>query len=201
MPRWGLVLDLQRCIGCYSCTVACRVENQTPAGVWFTPVYEKEIGTYPQVRRMFLPTLCNHCQDALCIKACPTGAISKRPDGIVLVSQDVCCGSRACIAACPYGAMHFYSDWQGDFEGHLTPFEELARDRYQPGTALKCTLCVHRIDQGILRPACVETCPTECRIFGDLDDPESAPNKLITGRKGLALRPEAGTDPSVRYVL
>ncbi len=200
MPRWGMVLDLERCTGCYSCTVACHVENQTPPGIWYAPVYEKEVGTYPQVKRVFLPTLCMHCNDAPCVTACPSGAISRREDGIVLVNQDICCGSRACMIACPYGALHFYDNRQGDFDDQLTPFEQRSQGKYQKGTVQKCTLCVHRIDQGVLTPACVEACPTECRIFGDLDDPESPPNKLITNRNGFALRPEAGTDPSVRYV-
>ncbi len=200
MPRWGMVLDLDRCIGCYSCTVACHVENGTPPGIWYAPVYEQEVGTFPHVKRVFLPTLCMHCKDAPCLKSCPTGAISRRGDGIVLVNQDLCCGSRACVAACPYGAMHFYGDGHGDFEGQLTPFERSFQDKSQVGTVQKCTLCVHRIDQGILTPACVEACPTECRIFGDLDDPASPPSKLISQHRGFALRPEAGTNPSILYV-
>jgi len=200
MPRWGMVLDLDRCIGCYSCTVACRVENGTPPGIWYAPVYEQEVGSYPHVKRVFLPTLCMHCKDAPCMKACPTGAISRRGDGIVLINQDLCCGSRACVAACPYGAMHFNGDGRGDFEGQLTPFEQSFQGKSQVGTVQKCTLCVHRIDRGILTPACVEACPTACRIFGDLDDPESPPSKLIAQHNGFALRPEAGTNPSVRYV-
>lgn len=201
MPRWGMVLDLARCIGCYSCTVACHVEHGAPAGIWYAPVYEKEVGTYPQVRRLFLPTLCMHCVEPPCVQACPSGALSQRPDGIVLVDQEVCCGSRACMAACPYGALHFYDGRQAEFEAGLTPFEQRFQGKFQPGTVQKCTLCAHRLDQGILQPACVETCPTECRVFGDLDDPESAPSKLLATRKGFALRPEAGTGPSVRYVL
>lgn len=199
MPRWGMVLDLDRCIGCYSCTVACHVENGTPPGVWYAPVYAREVGTYPLVKRTFLPTLCMHCRDAACMKACPSAAISRRPDGIVLVNQDRCCGSRACVAACPYGAMHFRGDARGDFGHTLTPFERSPRETYQVGTVQKCTLCAHRIDRGLV-PACVETCPTACRIFGDLDDPASPASTLIASRHGFALRPEAGTKPSIRYV-
>jgi len=200
MPRWGMVFDLDRCIGCYSCTVACHVENGTPPGIWYAPVYEQEVGTYPHVKRVFLPTLCNHCNDAPCMKACPTRAIYRREDGIVLVDQDLCCGTRACVTACPYGAMHFYGAANGDFEGQLTPYEQSFQGKFQVGTVQKCTFCSHRIDQGNFTPACVETCPTGTRIFGDLDDPESPPSKLISKHNGFVLRPEAGTAPSVRYV-
>lgn len=201
MPRWGMVLDLSRCVGCYACTVACKVENGTPPGVWYAPVYEKEVGTYPAVKRIFLPTLCNHCKEAPCMKACPTGAIHKREDGIVLVDQEKCCGSRACVAACPYGALSFVEEIRGEFGYELTPFEQaLYSKNHHSGTVEKCTFCAHRIDQEIYEPACVQTCPTHCRIFGDLDDPHSEVSSLIRERNGAQPRPEAGTDPSVYYL-
>ncbi len=200
MTRWGMVLDLARCVGCYACSVACKVENGTPPGVWFAPVYEKEVGKYPQVKRMFLPTLCFHCKDAPCLKACPTGAINKRPDGIVLVDQETCCGSRACIAACPYGALNFVEDRAGEFGPERLPVEEAIYNKAPVGTVQKCTFCAHRIDQGNYEPACVQTCPTKCRIFGDLDDPTSEVSRLIRNGNGLQARPEAGTDPSVYYL-
>lgn len=201
MPRWGMVLDLSRCVGCYACTVACKVENGTPPGVWHAPVYEKEIGTYPSVKRIFVPALCNHCKEAPCMKACPTGAIHKREDGIVLVDQEKCCGSRACVAACPYGALSFVEEIRGEFGAELTPLEQaLYGKNHQAGTVQKCTFCAHRIDQGNYEPACVQTCPTHCRIFGDLDDPHSEVSRLIRGRNGSQPRPEAGTNPSVYYL-
>lgn len=200
MPRWGMVIDLARCVGCYACTMACKVENGTPPGVWFAPVYEKEVGAYPQVKRMFLPTLCFHCKDAPCLKACPTGAIHKREDGIVLVDQETCCGSRACIAACPYGALHFVEKETGEFGPELIPMEESVYRNTVTGTVQKCTFCAHRIERGVYTPACVETCPTNCRIFGDLADPTSEVSRLIRQHNGLQARPEAGTDPSVYYL-
>lgn len=198
MPRWGMVIDLDRCVGCYACSVACKVENGTPPGVWYAPVYEKEVGTYPTVKRVFLPTLCFHCKEPLCMKACPTRAITKRADGIVLVDQNKCCGSRACIAACPYGALTYVEKQPGAFGEELTPFEKAFQNDWQ-GTAQKCTFCVHRIDEGNYEPACVQTCPTHCRIFGDLDDPNSEVSKIIRERSAVQPRPETGTEPSVYY--
>ena len=199
MTRWGMVIDLARCVGCYACSVACKEENGTAAGVWWAPVYEKEVGKYPTVTRVFLPTLCMHCGDPPCMKACPTGAISKREDGIVLIDQDICCGTRACVVACPYGAITYVKEQQGEFGKERTPYEKVAV-KMRAGVAQKCTFNVQRIDEGIHEPACVQTCPTKCRIFGDLNDPTSEVSKLIRNRRGQQPRPEAGTDPSVWYL-
>jgi Fe-S-cluster-containing dehydrogenase component len=195
MARWGMLINLRECVGCYACTVACQIENGTPPGVLLAPVYQREEGHYPRVRRTFVPALCFHCDDPPCLKACPTGAISKREDGIVLVNEDVCCGSRACLAACPYGAMNFYEaeePWPGPLSGFLDR-------RHQVGTALKCTFCAHRIDAGNPTPACVETCPTHCRIFGDLDDPDSEISIKRRDLHAFPPRAEAGTEPRVWY--
>lgn len=201
MPRWGMVIDIARCVGCYACTVACKVENGTPPGVWYAPVYEKEVGSYPTAKRLFLPTLCYHCKNPPCMKACPTRAISKREDGVVLVDPNKCCGSRACVAACPYGALTFVEEIKGEFGAELTPWEQARYPQNDGvGTVQKCTFCAHRIDQGNLEPACVQTCPTRCRIFGDLEDPGSEVSKLIREHNGTQARPEAGTDPSVFYL-
>lgn len=200
MTRWGMVIDLSTCVGCYACTMACKVENGTPAGIWYAPVFEKETGHFPNVKRTFIPTLCMHCEDPPCLKACPTGAVRKREDGIVWVNEEVCCGSRACVAACPYGAMHFYAERSSEFGGELTPLEEVNLAKWTVGTVQKCTFCVHRIDQGRYEPACVETCPAKCRIFGDLDDPRSEVSRLIRNRNGGPPREELGTRPSVYYL-
>ncbi len=200
MARLGMVIDLARCVGCDACTVACQTENGTPPGIQYAPVFRKEVGKFPQAKVVFLPTLCMHCADAPCMKACPTGAISKRPkDGIVLVDQDKCCGSKACIAACPYGALHFYEEKSGRYGQEITEPEEYGFKKYTAGTAQKCTFCVHRVDRGI-EPACVTTCPTHCRIFGDLDDAQSEVSRLLRERNSIGLRPDAGTNPSVRYL-
>src|SRR3989338_6409325 len=200
MARLGRVIDLARCVGCDACTIACQTENGTPTGIQYAPVFRKEVGKFPQAKVLFLPTLCMHCDDPPCMKACPTGAISKREkDGIVLVDQDKCCGSKACIAACPYGALHFYEEPSAMYGKEMTAPEERALKKFTAGTAQKCTFCAHRVDQG-LAPACVITCPTNCRIFGDLDDPRSEVSRLLRERNSVALRPDAGTEPSVRYL-
>lgn len=217
MTRWAMVIDTARCVGCQACTVACKTENETPGDVWYAPVIEYEMGVYPDARMAFLPVLCNHCQDAPCIKACPTNALSRRSDGIVMYDQDACCGSRACMNACPYGALHinFGAEGESIFEDRRTEStvpDRRAEKRYQRGTIQKCTFCAHRIDYGLehglvpgidieATPACVVTCPAECRIFGDVDDPESPVSEYLRGRgPAKVLRPDAETGAHVFYV-
>ncbi len=201
--QWGMVLDLKRCIGCNSCTVACMQENSLPSGVMWTETLSEEIGTYPNVTRAFIPTLCNHCEDPPCARVCPTKATFVTDDGIVQVDGDKCMGCGACITACPYKKRIKLSEEPikaGLFNSNkITPFEEQGYGRFTPGTAIKCTFCHERVEQG-LDPACCVVCPTEARIFGDLNDPESKPRKLIQARKGFQALPELNTKPKVFYV-
>ncbi|MBI4321929.1 MAG: 4Fe-4S dicluster domain-containing protein [Chloroflexi bacterium] len=202
MTRLGMVIDLKRCIGCHACTMACKAENGTPRGVFFTRVLDKEEGTYPNLKKAFIPVICNHCVNAPCERVCPTGATSKRADGIVLVDHSVCVGCRACYVACPYNNRFFLAKGslsKGYYDGAMTPFEEVKYKKWQEGTVAKCTFCVERVDQG-LDPACVNTCPTEARVFGDLDDPDSKVSRLLRQRKGVQALPECDTDPSVYYL-
>jgi molybdopterin-containing oxidoreductase family iron-sulfur binding subunit len=202
MTRWGMVIDLARCVGCNACTVACKIENGTPGDHYWARVYTEETGTYPDVKTTYVPALCNHCADAPCVTVCPTGASHQRDDGIVLVEQDKCIGCRACMMACPY-SNRFYlkkGELQTGYQGDArTVFEDTKWQWFTEGTVTKCTFCAHRVDDG-LEPACVVTCPTDARIFGDLDDPESKPSTLIRDRKGLQPLAELGTNPSVYYV-
>lgn len=198
MARYGMVIDTNRCVGCDACTLACKVQNGTPPGVLLARVLEKEEGRYPNVRRTYLPVLCFHCQDPACVKACPSKALSKRSDGIVVVDKDRCCGVKACMAACPYDALHFYEDHRGYFGEDLTPIERYYYQRHRLGTVLKCDFCSERVAQG-MQPACVEACPVSCRYFGDLDNPKSQVSQLVKMEAKQVL-PEAGTNPSVLYL-
>ena len=167
---------------------------------------------------VFVPTLCMHCDDTPCVKACPTSALNGRADGIVMYEEDKCCGSRACVTACPYDAAKFFEGDSGETlfgDEHTIPTvaDRGAETRYVAGTVQKCTFCAHRVDYGVehgLRigvdreatPACVVTCPAECRIFGDLDDPESNASRYLYERgKNEVLRPDAETRPKVIYVV
>lgn len=215
MVRWGMVIDLKRCIGCYSCMIACKQEHFLPPNIFWNRILMSETGEYPQVSNHVYPVLCNHCQEAICVKVCPSGATLRREDGLVNIDYDKCVGCRYCVVACPYQQRTFYSDGdKGYFPGQgLTELEVLGRELYplQPGTVVKCNFCEEKIDEGIRKglkpgvdreatPACVNNCPTKARHFGDLDDPKSKVSTLIRQKKGFQLHPEFGTDPSVYYI-
>jgi molybdopterin-containing oxidoreductase family iron-sulfur binding subunit len=171
--------------------------------VFFTRTLSEEYGVFPAVNRVYIPTLCNHCDDAPCEKVCPTGATYTRDDGIVMVDDEKCIGCNSCAVACPYDQRSVMSKElfdKGLFgEGELTPFEEQGYVRFTPGTVTKCDFCSERVDAG-LDPACVVTCPTDARIFGDLDDPDSDVSILIRERGGRPPLPEKNTKPKVYYI-
>jgi molybdopterin-containing oxidoreductase family iron-sulfur binding subunit len=204
MARMSMLIDLTRCIGCDACTVACKQENGTPLDTFFARVLNVEVGEYPNVKRVYIPVLCNHCEDAPCLKACPNKAIVRRNDGIVLVDQDRCRGTGACVSSCPYGNI-ILSEADGWYLKNEPYEEQYVKPRLRQGVARKCTYCAHRIDEG-LNPACVVACPTKARIFGDLDDPESEISNYIvgqeqsTGRRPFHLLPQAGTKPAGCYL-
>jgi Fe-S-cluster-containing dehydrogenase component len=215
MTNWGMVIDLRKCIGCYSCVITCKQEHFLPPGLFWNRVVIGESGGYPNVSKLTYPVLCNHCTDAACIKACPTRATTRREDGIVIVDGAKCVGCRYCLIACPYQQRSFHADGDREyFPGQgLTEFETIGRELYplEKGTVMKCNFCVERIDAGIEKglipgkdreatPACVIACPTAARVFGDLDDPDSEVSRQIREEKGSPLHPEYGTSPSVYYV-
>ena len=207
--RYGLAIDLRRCVGCEACTIACKQENHTPPGVAYAKVIKQEVGQYPHVRRTFLPILCNHCEKPPCVDVCPVGATWKREeDGIVVVDYNLCIGCRYCMTACPYGARYFdfgdnYYGPANEFEGQPSPEygQTWTRQGGSPiGNVRKCHFCLHRVARGE-EPACVETCMARARIFGDLNDPESEISRLVAERRHSRLKEELGTEPNVYYLL
>ncbi len=199
--RYGIVIDLDRCVGCNACTIACKQTNGVASGIFWSEVLREEINTYPNAQLAYTPILCNHCADAPCVEVCPTGASQKLENGIVVVDADKCIGCRYCMVACPYNARSFnYGQPQGYYPDQgLNDYEQVRFVEHTVGTVEKCDMCIDRVEQG-LEPACVQTCPAKARIFGDLDDPTSQVSQLVTRRDGKQLHPELGTDPSVYYV-
>ena len=177
MPRYGMVIDTKRCVGCADCVVACKTENNVPDGFCRDWIVQDVRGAFPNLQMEIRSERCNHCANAPCVRCCPTGASYIADCGIVLVNHDECTGCKACIASCPYDARFVHP------EGYVD----------------KCTFCIHRVQQG-LDPTCVAVCPTKCMHFGDLDDPNSAVSKLIASRPNHALIPEAGTQPKIFYL-
>ena len=176
-PRWVKVLDQTRCVGCHACTTACKSENAVPVGVSRTYVKSVDVGRFPQVRRAFQVTRCNQCEDPPCAAACPTGAMYRRPDGIVDFDKRACIGCKACMAACPYDAIF------------INPEDHSAE---------KCNFCAHRIEMG-LEPACAVVCPTGAILVGDLNDPTSAAAGIVQRQAVAVRRPEKHTRPGVYY--
>ncbi len=198
--RYGMVIDLKRCIGCRGCQIFCKAENATPPGILWSRVLFYESGHYPTVRKTPLPLLCMHCRTPVCVEVCPTKASVRRPDGIVTIDQKKCMGCETCVIACPYGARSFYSQEREYFPGQgLTPYEKAGYQRHHTGVVEKCDFCLPRIEKG-LEPACVANCMAKARYFGDLDDPYSEVSQLIKNRGGVQIHSELGTDPSVYYL-
>ncbi len=176
--QYGFVIDNRKCIGCHACTVACKTENHVSLGVNRTWVKYVEKGVYPNTRRVFQVTRCNHCEKPPCVAICPTTAMYQRRDGIVDFNSDRCIGCKACMQACPYDSIY------------IDPSE---------GTAAKCHFCAHRTEVG-LEPACVVVCPEHAIIAGDLSDASSEAAQLVARKTVRVRKPEQGTQPKLYYI-
>jgi molybdopterin-containing oxidoreductase family iron-sulfur binding subunit len=216
-----MVIDLNRCVACRACVLACKNENKTPPGVNYDIFIEEETGTYPKVRSLAFTRPCMHCSKPPCTKVCPRDATTSRPDGIVVVDYEKCIGCGRCVRACPYEARYFdrgdnyIADPGNPF--NAVPSSEYgaaygARKKRMPpnGLARKCTFCLHLQDEnGAYRepPACARTCMGKAIHFGDLKDPEA--KCLVHGENMRELlkqpglyqwKKELGTKPSVSYL-
>lgn len=205
MTRYGMAIDLSRCIGCNTCAVACKVSNNLPKDVWWNVVRtegrdfaDTSKGTYGgEMQLSWLPVNCMHCENAVCEEVCPTGATVKRDDGIVTVDEETCIGCKSCMEACPYDVRRLI---ENEPEYYLElPIGDPAAKSHKGGTVEKCDFCAGRIDRGE-KPACMELCPGRARYWGDLDDPESEVSQFLSGRNATVLLEEEGTSPSVYYV-
>jgi Fe-S-cluster-containing dehydrogenase component/formate-dependent nitrite reductase membrane component NrfD len=176
--NYGFIIDNRKCIGCHACSTACKAENEVPLGVHRTWVKYVETGAYPDVRRHFQVTRCNHCANPPCVRICPVTAMYQRADGIVEFDSALCIGCKACLQACPYDAIYI------DPDSH---------------TAAKCHYCAHRTDIG-LEPACVVVCPEHAIIAGDIDDPTSEISHLLATTNVTVRKPEQGTAPKLFYI-
>jgi Fe-S-cluster-containing dehydrogenase component len=173
-----MAVDTRRCVGCNACVISCKTENALPEGGFRGWIATETCGSFPELSMQIRSERCNQCGDAPCVAACPTGASHVAEGGVVLVNRAKCTGCKACVASCPYGARYVHP----------------------AGFVDKCTFCLHRVKKG-QDPACVTTCPTRALTFGDLADPASAAAQLHGARRHVVVKPEAGTEPNVFFLI
>jgi Fe-S-cluster-containing dehydrogenase component len=190
MARYGMIIDINKCTGCYNCFLTCRDEfagndngsyaaAQPMSGMNWMKLVERERGQYPKVKVSYTPVMCMHCENAGCIKVAQNNAVYRRPDGIVIIDPVKAKGQKQIVAGCPYRVIEWNEEAQ---------------------IPQKCILCAHMLDKGEKVPRCVESCPTGALIFGDLDDPKSEIAKLVASAETEALHPEYGLKEKVRYI-
>ncbi len=212
MTRYAMVADIGRCVGCQTCTAACKQTNATAPGIQWRKVIDFEVGIYPDVRRAFVPVGCNHCLEAPCADVCPTKATYKRPDGIVSINYDMCIGCAYCIQACPYEARDRVDAPNVAYRGKgQMPSEATSEQTERRSVAQKCTFCADRIDYGTANglipgidpdatPSCVNACIADALTFGDIDDPESNVSKLLQNYKSFQMHDELNTGSGFYYL-
>jgi phenylacetyl-CoA:acceptor oxidoreductase subunit 1 len=212
MARWGMVIDLRKCIGCEMCSSVCSELNRNPCGANWRQVIDRTIEENPDLIRLFVPMNCMHCSEPPCLDVCPSGATYQRKDGIVDIKNELCIGCGYCVVACPYSArtISFRDKIQIKFAEGLHNPTVVKSDRI--GICTKCNFCLQRIEDGLAKglkpgkdpdagPICVNFCIAEALFFGDLDDPESNVSHLIRKNKTVCLQEELGTKPSVYYII
>jgi phenylacetyl-CoA:acceptor oxidoreductase subunit 1 len=210
MTRWAMVADLERCVGCQTCTAACRHSNATSPAVQWRKVLDVEAGHYPNVARVFVPVGCQHCADPPCMHVCPSTATRQRPDGIVTIDYDICIGCAYCEVACPYQARFLVKEPHYAY-GPAMQNEVERADFSLVGVAQKCTYCSDRIDFGLenglapgvdprATPACVNACIADALHFGNLDDPDSNVSRLLREQRSFRMHAELGTEPGFFYL-
>ncbi|MBI3914697.1 MAG: 4Fe-4S dicluster domain-containing protein [Chloroflexi bacterium] len=212
MMRWGMVIDLRKCVGCQTCTIACKQTNNTPPKIFWRWVADIETGAYPEVRRQFVPMGCQHCTDAPCFEVCPTTATFKRADGIVDINYDLCIGCGYCIVACPYLARNIVFENVPYYAAGLIAPEQTQAHPDRIGVATKCNFCTPRVYAGLASgqkpgidmdatPMCVGSCIANAMHFGDLDDAKSNVAQMVLANKTARLSDDLGTDPHVYYIV
>lgn len=211
MTRYAMVVDLRRCVGCQTCTAACKHANATPPGVQWRRVLDIESGEFPDVRRSFLPIACMHCDEPPCEEVCPTTATKKRADGLVSIDYELCIGCANCVMACPYEARSIVHEPKFAYGDTPIPSEAVRFDPERIGVSTKCTFCIDRIDRAAqtgevpgvdpeVTPACVNSCISGALQFGDIDDPNSNVSRLLAETQHFRMHEELGTGPGVYYI-
>lgn len=182
MAKMTMVVDLDKCVGCYACEIACKQENDVALSSYWNMVHEMgPQGEFPNLKMYWLPRACQQCMNPSCVEVCPTGASYVREDGRVLVDAEACIGCGSCVKGCPYGARS--TDGRTNVAG-------------------KCNLCADLCDEGGL-PACVKCCVNTARIYGDMTDPESDVSRALAeaGDESIYALPDTGNGPTVKYIL
>lgn len=216
--RYGMVIDLDKCIGCQTCAVVCKMHNSQPPGTWWNRAFtqgaqyhQTSVGNDGVYKQEYLPVSCQMCENPACQRVCPTGATYTNAEGVVLVDYNRCIGCRTCMAACPYGVRQFNwkdpapakdalgYDYGYPFDAKEEPRRTVYTQDRPAGVVEKCTFCAQYTEQGEL-PACVRACPGKARIFGDLDDPNSEVSILLRSKQVHRLGEQYGTKPKVYYI-